>query len=122
MAARKGIKAKIIERLAAEPDRVWYGREIEAMYKEYGGSVLGANGTKYPKSRMGRVDPLTLQRLFGQLPLTRTAFGNVPRGRGGSHATNYIEAAWAYRAVMQKPRPPVTTALKSLAGQFAKNP
>lgn len=62
MAARKGIKAKVIERLKQAP---MTGREIERTYIEFGGALDTREG------RSGkRVSYDTMQRLLRSLPAT----------------------------------------------------
>lgn len=96
MAARKGIKAKIIARVMAEPNRVWTGDEIEVMYREYGGNVV--DSPRYSKARRGRVHHDTMKRLINQLPVARLSLGNPPRGRGGHYAKWYGMSTFRYNA------------------------
>ncbi len=83
MPARKGIKAKIVAWLYANPGVELNTREIERMYVEHGGAV---NGDKYPERLRGRVSRDTMHRLVEGLPVElvregRTWYHNVWRSK-----------------------------------------
>lgn len=64
MAAKKGIRARVIEWWTAHPADILFGRQIEDMYREFGGAV---NGPNYPRSRRGRVAQDTVKRFIDGL-------------------------------------------------------
>ena len=73
MAARKGIKPKIVEWLKTNPDEVVTGRQLEEMYVTHGGSAYPADDPR--KDRRGRVAQDTMKSLVYSLPVIRVSEG-----------------------------------------------
>jgi hypothetical protein len=84
VAARKGIRAKVVAWLAANPGVTVTGRELERMYIEHGGSE--------DRSRPGHISRDTLRDFIRSLPIRRISEGS---GRGGKIGRYYLNATWA---------------------------
>lgn len=86
MAARKGIKKKVVEVLAANPAQLFTGRELERMYVANGGSVYPDDHER--RSIRGRVSRDTVQHFIDSLPITR-----VSEGPGSGYFKSHYERA-----------------------------
>lgn len=91
MAARKGIKAKVSAWLRENPDTQVTTRELERMYVQHGGSVMGPD-VQPPRDR-GRVSRDSLKRFVQSLPVRL-----VRNGRTSSFDT------WVYDKNVEEER------------------
>lgn len=86
MAARKGLKKKILEWWLANPTADLSGREIESLYVQFGGATYAKNHKR--RDKRGRVDQVTVENLIRSMPVKRIA-----QGSSGCDFRNFYERA-----------------------------
>jgi phage protein U len=97
MAARKGIKKKVIDMLDADPTKQYTGRELENMYVMFGGSVFPDNHGR--RGFRGRVSQDTMRAFVRSLPLVMVS----PGPSTGIFKRFTLEATFQYSPPKVKP-------------------